>query len=251
MNRFGVQRHLRQHPIIILSGCILIMLLGLSTVLSAQTTTTTSTATEEPEVTGEATEEAIDPADCEGSGLIAARAEIDAVLADFETQAEDDPSDALEALFTVSEAYRQLALDCGYLPENLEGFVIETTDIDRILTALENLDGDPLRGQLIYNGEERTASGSNASCAGCHEVGEVAPPTAGTWTRWDEQHSLEPRFADYTFERYTVESIILPHEYLVEPFAALMPSNYHETLGYQDLADILAYLDSQDQLLEE
>ncbi len=240
------QQHLKQYPIMVLTGVIVIMMLALSGSLLAQTTAPT-TPTEE----AEATAEAIDPADCEGSGLTAARAEIDALLVDFEMQAAEDPSAALEALFIVSDAYRRLALDCGYLPENLEGFVIEITDIDRIIAALDTLDGDPLRGQLIYNGEERTASGNQTTCAGCHEIGDVAPPTAGTWTRWDEQHSLEPRFADYTFERYTIESIILPHEYLVEPFAPLMPDNYHELLGYQDLTDVIAYLNSQDQLLED
>jgi mono/diheme cytochrome c family protein len=243
-------RHLKLPQIALLVGLVfLIAASGVSSLLFAQTEEPAPASTEEAGVTAEAT---VDPADCAGDGLIAAKAEIDALLADFDALASADSTAALDALYTAGETYRRFALDCGYLPENLDGLVIETTDVDRILTALETLNGDPLHGQLLYNGEEPSASGSIVGCAGCHEQGEVAPKTEGTWTRWDEQHSLEPRFADYTFEHYAVESIILPWEYTVEPFPEMtMPNIYHDQLGYQDLADIVAYLNSQDQLLDQ
>lgn len=249
-----------QRQMCALLGLVLIVMMAWSSLL-AQTAAPIATPTEErsanltEEVTtgiGIASTPTVNPADCEGDRLIAAKAEIDALLADVEVQASTASDTALEALFTAGEAYRQLALDCGYLPENLDGLVIHSTDIDRILVALETLNSDPLRGQLLYNGQELSASGSVVGCAGCHDQGNAAPQTAGTWTRWDEQRSLEPRFADYTFERYTVESIILPWEYTVEPYPEMsMPNIYHDQLGYQDLADIVTYLDSQDQLLDE
>lgn len=234
---------------------LIILALGINSLLLAQTeepvAPTEEVVTEETSEAGAAATPTVDPANCEGDRLIADKDEIDALLADFNTQAADTTA-ALEALFTAGEAYRQLALDCGYLPENLDGLVIHSTDVERILTAIETLNGDPLRGQLLYNGREASAAGSSLGCSGCHEQGVAAPMTEGTWTRWDEQHSLEPRFADYTFEQYTVESIILPWEYTVEPFPEMsMPNIYHDQLGYQDLADIVAYLNSQDQLLEE
>jgi mono/diheme cytochrome c family protein len=198
-----------------------------------------------------ATEEALAPEDCQGEGLTALKAEIDTLLATFEADAAEDPDTALAGLYAAGEAYRQLALDCGYLPEDFDALVVNSTDVPAILIALESLSGDPLRGQLLYNGEEPAASGSELGCAGCHGNEAVAPPTEGTWTRWDEQHRLEPQFSDYTFEQYTVESIILPWEYFVPTYPEYtMPNIYHEQLSYQDLADIVAYLNSQDQLIE-
>jgi mono/diheme cytochrome c family protein len=242
-------RHLNLFLFPLLVGLAFVVLtLGMSTLLFAQTEEP-ALSTEEAGITVTPT---LDPADCKGDRLIAAKVEIDGMLAEFQARVGTNSSAALGALFTAGEAYRQLALDCGYLPENLEGMVIHSTDVERILTALETLSGDPLRGQLLYNGQEATASGSPVGCAGCHEQGVAAPQTEGTWTRWDEQHSQEPLFADYTFEQYMVESIILPWEYTVEPFPEMtMPNIYHDQLGYQDLADLVAYLNSQDQLLDE
>ncbi|MBC8098345.1 MAG: hypothetical protein H7Y11_02780 [Armatimonadetes bacterium] len=189
------------------------------------------------------------PVDCVGDGLIAAKADLDALLADFDADAEADPDIALGSLYDVGELYRELALECGYLPANLDALVINSTDVQRVLTALETLSGDPLHGQALYNGTEQTAAGDMLGCAGCHEAGVVAPTTSGTWTRWDEVRSQESRFARYTFERYMVESILLPWDYFVATYPEYtMPDFYAEQLSYQDLADIIAYLNRQDQL---
>jgi mono/diheme cytochrome c family protein len=249
-------RHPKLSSFALWVGLVFIILsLGISSLLSAQReqpADSTEEALGETAEAGLATTTTMDPANCQGDLLIDAKAEIDAMLADFETQASTDTDSALASLFTAGEAYNRLALDCGYLPENLDGLVIHSTDVERVLTALETLNGDPLRGQLLYNGREPSANGSSLGCSGCHEQGVAAPKTEGTWTRWDEQYSLEPRFADYTFEEYAVESIILPWEYTVEPFPEMsMPNIYHDQLSYQDLADIVEYLNSQDQLLEE
>jgi mono/diheme cytochrome c family protein len=199
-------------------------------------------ATPEPEATDE-------PVDCSNDGITAAQAELDAQLEDFTALLETDPDAALETLFTVGEGYQSLALDCGYIPPDIaERFV--GTAVENILVALEDLDGDPISGQLIYNGVE-PAAGGTLGCTGCHSEEAVAPLTAGTWTRWDEIRSLEPQFADYTFEQFIVESIVLPWDYLAPGYAAVMPAFYSDQLSFQDLADIIAYLESQDQFLDE
>jgi mono/diheme cytochrome c family protein len=197
------------------------------------------------------TEEAVAQEPCSTMGLIAAKEEIDALLATFERDAAADTNRAITALYDAGESYRQLALDCGYMPENFNTLVINSQDVNAVTVAIEDLTTDSLRGQLLYNGEEPSASGDVLGCAGCHNGGPVAPPTEGYWTRWDEERSQEERFVDYTFEQYTVESIILPWEYFVPTYPEYtMPDFYHEQLSYQDLADIVAYLGTQDQLVE-
>jgi len=233
-------------------GAFLLMLsLAVFLLLAQDATSIQATSTPEAAVT-EAVIATAEAAACSVDALRTAKSEIDALLATFEDDAATDANAALASLYSAGEAYRQLALDCGYLPENFDLLVINSTDVPAVLTAMLSLNTDPLRGQLLYNGAEPSTSGDTLGCAGCHNAGEVAPPTEGTWTRWDEQRRLEPRFADYTFEQYIVESILLPWEYFVPTYPEYtMPDFYHEQLSYQDLADIVAYLSSQDQLTED
>lgn len=210
---------------------------------------------DEPAAAAPTLEVTLSPDDCAGAGLATLKAGLDRQLEDFVGSSITDPNAALADLYAVGVAYQQLALNCGYLPEDLEGLVVDTTDVGRVLTALDTLAGDPLRGQLLYTGQESSASGDRLGCAGCHEAApgavSIAPPTEGTWTRWDEVRSLDPRFADYSFEQYTLESILLPWDYFVPTYPEYtMPDFYHTQLGYQDLADIVAFLSSQDQLIE-
>jgi mono/diheme cytochrome c family protein len=175
-------------------------------------------------------------------------ADLSGQLADLQDRLSEDDS-ALADVYTVGLAYQELALSCGYLPANFDALVINTTDLTRVLPALEQLYGDPGRGQLLYDGEELTTSGDKLGCLGCHQAGLIAPPTAGTWTRWDEEHSLDPLFADYDFTHYMAESILLPWAYFVPTWPEYtMPDFYPDQLSYQDLADLIAYLESQDQL---
>jgi hypothetical protein len=196
-----------------------------------------------PEVTPEAF-------DCTPKNLIEAQAELSTRLDNFADDLESD--DALKNLYEVGKLYQEIALTCGYIPDDIDKMVINTTDTGRILNVLMTLYGDPLRGQLLYNGQENTGGGVALGCSGCHNDGINAPFTEGTWTRWDEIHSLEPQFEDYTFEQYIVESIIHPWDYQVEGYPiGTMPNFYHTQLSYQDLADIIVYLSSQDQLIED
>lgn len=170
----------------------------------------------------------------------------------FDALYQENPDEALAMLYDTGKAYQKLALTCGYLPPDFASLAAGK-DIAIIMNALENLKGDPVRGQSIYNTLEPSGTGDMIACAGCHgSHGANAPMTEGTWTRWDEIRRLEPQFAGYTFAQYIVESIVHPDAYVVEPFSpGIMPSHFGQTLTFQDIADIIMYLESQDQLLDE
>lgn len=194
-----------------------------------------------------------EPADfeltCDPEELIVTQAELTALLEEFENQLEENTEETLSQLYEIGTQYRTLAVDCGFIPDDIgEQFV--GTDIETVLRVLETVDGDPLNGQLLYNNEAPATDGGVLGCLGCHTDETLAPLTEGTWTRWDEIHSLEPQFEDYTFEHYTAESILLPWDYLVSGYAEVMPNNFGDRLSYQDLADLIAYLESQDQFLD-
>jgi hypothetical protein len=162
---------------------------------------------------------------------------------------EEDAEATLSNLYDTGKAYQQLALDCGFIPDDI-GELTVGMDVDFILNALENINGDPLKGQLLYNGEEPAADGSGLGCVGCHSDDDIAPVTEGTWTRWDEIHSLEPEFEEYDFAHYVVESVVLPWDYIVPDYGEVMPNNFGDRLSFQDLADLISYLESQDQYLD-
>lgn len=119
-----------------------------------------------------------------------------------------------------------------------------TTPIADIMTGLEGLTGDPVNGQQLYDGQTTQA----LPCASCHVAagGITAPPLAGTWTRVSEEVETAPELAGYTPEQYLAESIIHPAAYIVPPYANVMPTNFGDLLTYQELADLIAYLQTQD-----
>ncbi|MFW5709781.1 MAG: hypothetical protein ACOCX5_06145 [Chloroflexota bacterium] len=186
---------------------------------------------------------------CDPDDLLFEQIDAHASLDTFGPDLVEDPEATLERLYDVGVLYQELALDCGHIPENA-GELFVGADVERILTVLETMNGDPINGQLLYNGEAESASGSSLGCIGCHlNEDSTGPATSGTWTRWDEIRSQLRQFEDYTFDHYIVESIIQPGEYIVPDYENIMPDNYGDQMSYQDLADIIAYLSSQDQLL--
>lgn len=185
------------------------------------------------------------------------------------TDFNDDPLAARENLFRLGTLYTDLALTCGYQPTEQEvNTLIQQTlsladmtqivaanaigdDVDAIMTDLDTLIGDPLSGQLLYNGIENALDGTALGCSGCH-LGEVAPLTEGTWTRINDIRLNDPALEGYSVRQYIVESIVLPNVYITPDYIeGLMPNNYGTRLDIQQLADIVAYLESQDQLLED
>lgn len=182
---------------------------------------------------------------------------------------ENDAEAALANLFRLGALYQTLALDCGYQPNeveidrlleqtlrfvSLDDLILSQavgTDVDAILVELEEVYGDPLMGQLLYNGLEPALGGGTLGCAGCHENEAVAPLTAGAWTRVDDIRLALPAFADYSHRQFLVESIVQPMAYITPDYAGMMPEIYGRQLTTQQLADLVAFLDSQDQLLED
>ncbi|MCY3866191.1 MAG: hypothetical protein OXG68_12205 [Chloroflexi bacterium] len=175
---------------------------------------------------------------------------------------------ALANLFRLGAIYQSMALDCGYAPNqaevnvmlelaldfaSLDDLILAQSvgvDVAEILVELDEVYGDPLRGQLLYNGLEPVLGGTPLGCAGCHENEAIAPLTAGAWTRINDIRLKLPPFADYSHRQFTVESIVRPLDYITPDYAEVMPEFYGGQLTIQQLADLVAFLDSQDQLLE-
>jgi len=111
--------------------------------------------------------------------------------------------------------------------------------VARALDEMAELTGDPNNGQSLYNG--------SLACSACHNLATVAPPTEGTFTRVQDTRLADPNLAGYSAEHYIVESILAPNAYVVEGYPANnMPQNFGERLDAQLLADLVAYLSSQD-----
>ncbi len=181
----------------------------------------------------------------------------------------DDRQRGLDSLFRLGAAYQSMALQCGYVPDArqinamleqvLQFITLDElmaaqavgADVQRILLEWEAYPGDPLAGQLLYNGQEPVLGGAILGCAGCHENEATAPLTAGAWTRINDIRLSSPELEGYEHRQYLIESIVQPHAYIVPTYAETMPDIYSRQLTAQHLADLVAYLDSQDQLLDE
>ncbi len=128
----------------------------------------------------------------------------------------------------------------GVLPD----YVGADTPPETILTGLADVTGDPQRGAQLYNGQGTPV----LPCSGCHLVASIAPPMEGTWTRVQNDRLQLPQFAGYTGDEYLSDSIVHPSDYVVPNYPdKVMPSNFGDLLTYQDLADLIAYLKTQDQ----
>jgi hypothetical protein len=210
----------------------LLALVGIAALLAGLRLSAAQDAT--PEATPEST-----PFNCDLDALTQKQAELAARLSAFEADAGADRDKALDTLFKVGADYQQLALDCGYIPPDFAERPVGT-EVARILNLLGNTSGDPLNGQVLYNGD--------FACASCHVVGAgtVAPPLEGTYTRVEETRLQDPKLAGYTPEQYLVESIVQPGHYVAPKYQSVMPSDFGKRLTLQNLADIIAFLESQD-----
>ncbi|MCY4466144.1 MAG: c-type cytochrome [Chloroflexi bacterium] len=181
----------------------------------------------------------------------------------------NDRAQAIANLYRLGALYQSMALYCNYQPNAIEiNAMLERAleyasldeliaaqsvgrDIAEIIMELDEVYGDPLAGQQLYNGEQPALGGVMLGCSGCHTNEESAPLTAGAWTRANEIRLQLPQFADYDERRYLVESIVQPRAYVVPEFLDVMPEFYAGQLTLQQLADLVAYLESQDQLLDD
>jgi mono/diheme cytochrome c family protein len=141
-----------------------------------------------------------------------------------------------EDVFSVKQFAKPLAdgsIPTGPGPETIGTDV--TVIMERLAT--DGLVGDAANGESLYTGA--------LGCSACHLNGAAAPDTAGTWTRVQEERLAVPQFEGYTGEQYLIESIVLPNAYVVDGYAGNMPMTFGDTIEYQELADILAFLKSQ------
>ena len=165
----------------------------------------------------------------------------------------DDRQRGLDSLFRLGAAYQALALRCGYVPDarqisamleqvlpfvTLDELIAAQAvgaDVQRILLELEAYPGDPLAGQLLYNGQEPALGGVLLGCAGCHENEAAAPLTAGAWTRINDSRLSAPELEGYGHRQYLIESIVQPQAYIVPTYAETMPDIYSRQLTAQHM----------------
>jgi mono/diheme cytochrome c family protein len=137
----------------------------------------------------------------------------------------------------------------GILPEPVG------VDVAAITAQLAEVTGDPARGDALYHGTTTATLGGVLGCQGCQlqEGAGTGPQTVGTWTRVTDERLTLPQYAGFTPEQYLVESIVAPGAYIVPTGCAgggcsnVMVANFGERLTIQDLADIIAYLETMNQ----
>lgn len=98
--------------------------------------------------------------------------------------------------------------------------------------------GDAANGEKLFTGK---GPGGNYACSACHslEVNKtvVGPSLAGLAA------NAPKRKEGYSAEKYLLESILKPNEFLVQGFNAnLMQQNFGQLMTKQETADVVAYL---------
>jgi hypothetical protein len=89
-------------------------------------------------------------------------------------------------------------------------------------------------------------------CAACHELSAVGPAWApdgdqpGIGERAEERIGVEDYTGEATTARqYLIESIVLTNVYIVDGFEAnIMPGDFGQRLTSQQVADLVAYMES-------
>jgi mono/diheme cytochrome c family protein len=118
---------------------------------------------------------------------------------------------------------------------------------DQVLAIIAEGNADPARGDALYHNAARSFNGTALACSGCHmaQGPGVGPQTEGTYTRVINERL--PVLPGYTAEQYLVESILMPGNYIVDTYQNVMIANFGDNLSAQDLADLIAYLQTMTQ----
>jgi mono/diheme cytochrome c family protein len=101
-------------------------------------------------------------------------------------------------------------------------------------------EGDVTAGQAAF---------SDFGCAGCHVPPAVTGPSViGLWGRAEaNQDDRLTNSGEETAQGYVIHSIILPNDFVVPNFNSdIMPQDFSQRMSYQQLIDILAYIEDQD-----
>ena len=109
------------------------------------------------------------------------------------------------------------------------------TDLDVALPA-----GDPAQGDLLFHGKVN----GHYPCSACHslQAGQtlVGPSLGGIAT------SAATRKPGYSAEKYIHESIVSPNAYAAPGYNKnIMPITFGSQMSKQDLADLIAFLMTQ------
>jgi mono/diheme cytochrome c family protein len=103
---------------------------------------------------------------------------------------------------------------------------------EEVVAALES--ANPSRGQQLTL--------SNA-CIGCHALDPNQPMAGPTW--YNMGKTAATRVEGQSAQEYLYTSIVHPNDHVVEGFQpGVMIQTYEQMLSAQDLADIVAYLES-------
>lgn len=197
--------------------------------------------------------------DCSPEGLINLTRMIET---EYSLDFVSDPTTLADHLYKRGLSYQLLSMECGHVPNAAESR--ETSDklhemageldfiqaqsigTDPLIAMIQivNLPGDPLRGEALYNAEERTTLDKRLGCVGCHAYGVAAPDTDDIWYNVVNIRIYQPELIAHIPEYYLVESIIKPDAYIVPGYFDTMPHSYGTQMSAQDLADIVEYLHS-------
>jgi mono/diheme cytochrome c family protein len=147
----------------------------------------------------------------------------------------------LEDFFAVQQYGKPLA-DGSILIDNDAPPPVDT-DVATIMETIEadGLVGDATAGEQAYL--------ITYGCSACHLNGLVAPDTEGTWTRVNDERITLDEFAGYTAEQYLIESIVQAavYDYPDDNYlAGAMPADFGDRITYQDMADIIAFLQTKE-----
>lgn len=114
----------------------------------------------------------------------------------------------------------------------------DTPDVASLQAEFDALPaGDAAAGEQVFS--------ARGNCQACHSLqagrAGVGPSLAGVATR------AESRRPGYSAELYLYESIVYPSAFAAEGYSAhTMPSSFGDTLTDQQLADLIAWLSTQE-----
>src|SRR5579859_472039 len=130
---------------------------------------------------------------------------------------------------------------------------LETARFEQALAALPKT-GDASHGQALTVANDCVLCHMDPRCVNCGDAPgwlpnstDATPPNEGIATRAQDRFK-DPDYtgAATSADGYLLESIIEPNAYVVHGFQipSIMPSSFGKKLSPQDLADIIAYLDT-------
>jgi cytochrome c2 len=125
---------------------------------------------------------------------------------------------------------------CG----SIVGSTVTTNIVPTSTTSTTFLSGDPVRGQAIFNGEEKIHA--FVPCSTCHYETRHRFPRLGPDMAGISQRAAE-RIPGMSAVEYLRHSIRHPDEHVVEDFpSSTMNPGYADRLTDEDVEDLIAFL---------